>query len=47
MSVSLKKLYPEIKSIRLEIYTDNKPLYDALQSREHVSDKRLKMTLVP
>ena len=30
ISVLLKELYPEIKNTPKEIYTDNKPLHDAL-----------------
>ena len=45
ISVLLKKLYTEIESIPREIYKDNKSLYDALQSHEHVSDKWLKIDI--
>lgn len=45
ISVLFKKLYPEIKSIPREIYKDNKSLYDALQSHEHVYDKWLKIDI--
>lgn len=38
----LKELYPEIKNISIENYTDNKSLHDVLQSHKHVSNKNLR-----
>ena len=45
ISVLLKELHLQLNNIPIEIYTDSKRLYDALQSQKYVSDKRLRIDL--
>ena len=45
ISVLLKELHPQLNNIPIEIYTDSKPLYDALKSQKYVSDKRLRIDI--